>query len=128
MSVNNRQVGGKHYFKEYQHWNMVIDTNMPYVPGCATKYVARWKDKNGTEDLLKSIHYLEKAIERCVYTEESLESEAFVFKFANQLETRERDIIVDVYRGFYVKAIDAIRELIEEHNATEPGSGYVNQG
>lgn len=128
MSTNDRQVGGKHYLKEYQHWDMVIDTKMPYLPGCATKYVARWKDKNGTEDLLKSMHYLEKATERCVYTEESLESEALVFKFANQLETREQDIVVDIYKGFYVNAINAIRELIEEHDAAEPGPGYVNQG
>lgn len=128
MSTNDRQVGGKHYLKEYQHWDMVIDTDMPYVLGCATKYVARWKDKNGTEDLLKSIHYLEKALEREVYIGVSTARRQQLLSFANQLETRERDIIINIYMGFYVNAIDAIRELIEEHDAAEPGPGYVNQG
>ena len=34
-----------------------------YHLGNVIKYVSRWKDKNGLDDLLKAKHYLEKLIE-----------------------------------------------------------------
>jgi hypothetical protein len=61
ISANDRQVGGDHYKKEYQHWDFVTDTGLPYLLGCFTKYVTRWRGKNGMEDLQKSLHYLQKA-------------------------------------------------------------------
>lgn len=62
--ANATQVAGDHYRSEYQHWDFVIDSQMPYVLGCATKYLTRWRKKNGIQDLKKSIHYIEKAQER----------------------------------------------------------------
>jgi hypothetical protein len=60
--VNDRQVGGEHYRSPYQHWDWVIDHDIPYVIGCATKYIIRWRKKNGAEDVQKAIHYVEKYI------------------------------------------------------------------
>lgn len=61
-SVNDRQVGGTHYSQvgDFQHWDLVIHTKMHYLLGCCTKYLFRWRGKNGLEDLKKAIHYLEK--------------------------------------------------------------------
>jgi hypothetical protein len=57
-------VGGKHYgLKEYQHWDMVWDNDLDYFQGQITKYVMRWKEKNGLDDLRKAQHFLEKYIE-----------------------------------------------------------------
>lgn len=56
------QVGGDHYQAEYQHWDWVVDIKMPYLAGCATKYVSRWWKKNGVEDLKKARTYVEKMI------------------------------------------------------------------
>jgi len=61
--ANERQVGGKHYKNAIQHWDWAASNNLDYFQGCITKYVARWKDKNGVEDLLKAQHYLEKYLE-----------------------------------------------------------------
>jgi hypothetical protein len=63
MSANERQVGGKHYGKGFQHWDFVDAQNLDYFQGQITKYVCRWKDKNGVEDLEKAKHFLEKYIE-----------------------------------------------------------------
>ncbi len=60
--VNDRQVGGSHYRSEYQHWDWVTDLQLPYVIGCATKYIIRWHRKGGAEDIQKAIHYLEKFV------------------------------------------------------------------
>lgn len=64
MTANNRQEGGDHYVKHViQPWDYITRNNMGYLEGCVIKYVSRYKDKNGLEDLLKAKHYLEKLIE-----------------------------------------------------------------
>lgn len=56
------QEGGDHYQAEYQHWDWVTDIGMGYLPGNATKYVARWWKKNGLADLKKAMTYIDKMI------------------------------------------------------------------
>ena len=63
MSANDRQVGGDHYKGDSQHWDWAWDNDLDYFQGQITKYVARWKDKNGIQDLQKAQHFLEKYIE-----------------------------------------------------------------
>ena len=65
MSANNKQVGGKHYSKygDLQPWDVVIQWELGYLEGTALKYIARWRDKGGLEDLRKAIHFLQKKIE-----------------------------------------------------------------
>jgi len=64
-SVNDIQYGGDHYKKygNLQPWDVITAWNLGYLDGTALKYIARWKDKNGIEDLRKAIHFLEKTIE-----------------------------------------------------------------
>lgn len=63
--VNKRQVGGEHYkLTSYQHWDWMADNFGPeYYIGQITKYLIRWKNKNGVQDLMKADHYLEKMIQ-----------------------------------------------------------------
>lgn len=61
MGTNDNQVGGTHYKTAYQHWDfMARNFGAVWFKGCATKYVIRWREKNGVEDLKKAYHYLEK--------------------------------------------------------------------
>lgn len=62
---NKRQVAGSHYYNEgrMQHWDMVVEFDLDYFQGQITRYLFRWKDKNGIEDLEKCRHYIEKYIE-----------------------------------------------------------------
>jgi len=60
MSENENQVGGTHYKKPYQHWDFVNDLQLGYFPAQVLRYLSRWKEKNGKEDLLKAQHYLAK--------------------------------------------------------------------
>ena len=62
--VNQVQVGGNHYKgTAVQHWDFAYHNNLDYFQGQITKYVTRWKLKNGVEDLYKAKHFLEKYIE-----------------------------------------------------------------
>lgn len=62
------QVGGQHYQKDIQPveamtaW-MSKEEVQGFYWGNVIKYVARWKDKNGVEDLKKAQDYLNRLIE-----------------------------------------------------------------
>ncbi len=63
MSSNERQVGGAHYRSPFQHWDWVVDTGQTYLEAATTKYITRWRAKEGVQDVQKSGHYLDKFIE-----------------------------------------------------------------
>lgn len=63
MSANERQVDGQHYKSSLQHWDYVVANELDYFQAQITKYITRWKKKNGLKDLLKAQHFLEKYIE-----------------------------------------------------------------
>ncbi len=61
---SSKQIGGDHYTKCFiQPWDYVIANNLDYFQGSIIKYVTRWRDKNGVEDLQKAMHFLTKYIE-----------------------------------------------------------------
>jgi len=62
--ANDKQVAGTHY-KKYtiQPWDAIVDWQLGFLDGCAVKYISRWKDKGGVEDIKKAIHFLEKLLE-----------------------------------------------------------------
>ena len=62
--ANARQVGGAHYKdKAIQPWDFIASNKLGYLEGNIIKYVSRWQDKGGIEDLRKARHYLDKLIE-----------------------------------------------------------------
>jgi len=62
--ANAQQVGGSHYkSKAIQPWDYIASNQLGYLEGNVVKYVSRWKDKGGLEDLKKAQHYLTKLIE-----------------------------------------------------------------
>ena len=64
MSANNKQIQGSHYkTKHIQPWDAVIDWELGFLDGCAVKYLSRWRQKGGVDDLRKAVHFIEKLIE-----------------------------------------------------------------
>jgi hypothetical protein len=64
--ANSRQIGGEHYRKVAgapQHWDFVLAHGIPYMEAQIIKYLMRWRDKGGLQDLEKAKHFLEKLIE-----------------------------------------------------------------
>jgi hypothetical protein len=71
-SANNTQVGGDHYMRqrfrcdcgrEHEHWDIAWGLKWDSFLYPITKYLWRWRDKGGVEDLKKARHYLDKYIE-----------------------------------------------------------------
>lgn len=58
------QVGGGHYKgKAFQPVEYILANNLPFVEGNVVKYVTRWRNKGGIDDLKKARHYLDLLIE-----------------------------------------------------------------
>lgn len=60
---NTMQIGGDHYATEYQVWDFCENNGLGGLEMCAIKYVCRWRQKAGTKDLEKAIHYIDKLID-----------------------------------------------------------------
>ena len=64
MKALKQQVGGDHYSKlAIQPVEYINANNLTYLQGNVIKYVTRYKDKNGVEDLQKAKHYIDLLIE-----------------------------------------------------------------
>ena len=63
-SANEGQIAGTHYKRlTIQPWDYVLANDLGYMEGSVIKYISRWKNKNGLEDLYKCRHFLNKLIE-----------------------------------------------------------------
>jgi hypothetical protein len=58
------QVGGDHYTSMgIQPFQYALANGTPFLEGTIIKYVSRWRNKNGLEDLKKAQHALSVLIE-----------------------------------------------------------------
>jgi hypothetical protein len=132
MSANAKQVAGNHYQNNYQHWDFMCDTGMHYLLGCASKYVIRFRKKNGMQDLEKAIHYLEKAQEvkipalipepeELAKVQAGSSDHAYVILAANLFDHGQKELsyeegvayaaVLSMLFGCYDVAIERVREL-----------------
>ena len=58
------QIGGDHYKDmAIQPIEFILGNGIPFSEGCVIKYVCRWRNKNGLEDLKKARHMIDLMIE-----------------------------------------------------------------
>ena len=64
VSALDKQVGGNHYttFK-IQPIEFIIKNKLSFIQGCIIKYICRFENKNGIEDLEKIKHYCDLQIQ-----------------------------------------------------------------
>ena len=61
----DKQIGGDHYKQGgIQPIEYIQANNLDFCQGNAIKYITRFKDKNGVEDLEKAKHYIDFLIEQ----------------------------------------------------------------
>lgn len=62
--ATQQQVGGSHYRDmKIQPIEFIHANGLNFFQGNIVKYIARYKQKNGKEDLLKARHYIDLLIE-----------------------------------------------------------------
>lgn len=124
MTANEYQVSGDHYNRDYQHWDFVCDNEMHYLPACATKYISRWRSKNGVEDLKKAKHYLAKTREMEIFptvNDESLD------RFCEQFHVEDSAVIAAICDGDWGLTDVLLDDLIEAIELG-PTSSYITGG
>jgi hypothetical protein len=58
------QIGGDHYSKmNIQPIDFITQNNLSFIQGNIIKYICRYKDKNGLQDLKKAQHYMNMLLE-----------------------------------------------------------------
>lgn len=64
MSALEEQIGGGHYKEfEIQPVEFIHRNGIGFCEGNAIKYLVRWKQKGGRQDLLKARHYIDLLLE-----------------------------------------------------------------
>lgn len=127
-SANERQVGGAHYQAAVQHWDLIELHGCGYLEGCATKYLTRWRKKNGLQDLEKSLHYAQKLQE--LFLKGKVKPRGIVPDDVMTLFVRSNDIgpkearVIDMLCSWsgpnLAPAIALIEELVAEAKAAPP--------
>ena len=141
-TVNEIQIGGSHYKNGgVQHWDLIDDYGVGYLEANATKYLARWRKKDGLRDLEKCEHYLRKLYDKRSGLSHSEQVSRMprvpsgeIANFARQQDlTAEEELILSyILRWESTATIDlsrrAVQALIARNTpADEPGPGYVDQ-
>jgi len=119
MAANDKQIGGNHYVAPIQHWDFITDNGFSYLRGCATKYLARWRKKNGVEDLRKAQHYVEKLRECLSLGKDSPAPQmstnpCIKFLKANDIPEAEHDPFFQILYGRTVAELDEAIQTIEK--------------
>lgn len=52
-----------HYNHAIQPVDFILANGIPFCEGNVIKYICRWRDKNGREDLMKARHYIDILID-----------------------------------------------------------------
>lgn len=64
MTPLETQIGGTHYkSKGIQPVEYCMANDIGFMEGSVIKYVTRWKDKGGVQDLMKARHFLDMLID-----------------------------------------------------------------
>lgn len=131
--ANDQQIAGTHYKSTIQHWDHAVYVfGTGYLRGQITKYVYRWRKKNGLQDLYKARHFLEKLIE----VEHRVPiATTEVFLAANSIGVQEAEIIRCISAhgrslcalSEKLATLHKAAELLDELIAAEPSSAYTDQ-
>jgi len=144
MTANTMQIGGSHYKSGIQHWDLMDDHDVGYLEAAATKYVTRWRNKDGIKDLQKALHFVKKLAEK---RQDAPQTEIAAripevprqainkFLDANHLTGDEADIISHLLTWQSTATLHLvagrIQQLINSNSPTdedaEASIGYVNQ-
>lgn len=118
MDALAKQVGGKHYKSlNYQVVEVAADANLNFFQASILKYVSRYKDKNGVQDLEKAIHYAELGQEltpqNCAIRYYTL-----VYSARNKLSPSQASLVRSIFRQDWLSIIDKIQRIITNEAET----------
>ena len=115
VSILDKQVGGSHYKKlTMQPIDFIVKAKLSYIQGNIVKYVSRYSDKNGVEDIKKCIHYSELAISlNDSGPEHKMLNLAYSYCMVNNFSALQSNIIIACVQDDYYAVIKHCERLIK---------------
>nr|DAK81842.1 MAG TPA: nucelotide kinase [Caudoviricetes sp.] len=130
MKATDTQIGGSYYkAMPYQPIKLIDKLELDYFSGNVLKYLCRYRQKGGLNDLEKARHYcqLAKELNVIMFSPSTLDTEEVEdFVRINEMSEEVGEIILyDLLEGKWDDAIDDINKLIEaykieQYDATRP--------
>lgn len=111
------QVGGSHYKnKKMQPIELITKTRCTFIQGCIWKYITRYKEKNGKEDINKCIHYAQLAIELKDEGQLGYRKLDIVKTYCNvnELSSSQSSVIMLTAYDSYQRVIDVCKAILNE--------------
>lgn len=117
MEINalDKQVGGSHYKKlTMQPIDFIVKAKLSFIQGNIVKYISRYMDKNGIEDVEKCIHYSELAISlNDSGPEHKMLNLAYSYCTVNNFNSFQSNIIIACVQDDYYAVIKYCERLIK---------------
>lgn len=121
------QVGGDHYKGyDYQPLDLIENLNLSFAEGCILKYVIRFRDKGGKEDLLKALDYTRRELQKELKKDTKDRgkqvdprniAEVIFFCAQDRIHREDKDFIFDIanylHSGLIIKVADAIIAMVK---------------
>lgn len=117
MKATDVQIGGSHYKDmTMQPIELIAALRCSFIQGCIIKYISRYKNKNGAQDIKKCVHYAQLAIElgdkrRC--NDKVLSMSINMYTIKNKLTILQRKIITQAVYNNYERVIQFCKELLQ---------------
>ena len=97
-----KEVGGTHYeLLKVQPIELIMKCDLTFTQGNMLKYISRYKNKNGAEDIKKCIHYAQLATRYGDRKGTKPLAQAYMYCKANNLTTKQKNIIVSIFQEDY---------------------------
>ena len=115
VNVLDKQVGGSHYKKlTMQPIDFIVKAKLSFIQGNIVKYISRYINKNGIEDIKKCIHYSELAISlNDSGPEHKMLNLAYSYCMVNNFGSLQSNIIIACVQDDYYAVIKHCERLIK---------------
>ena len=122
MSALDIQIGCSHYRnKGIQPIELIVALNLNFIEGNIVKYITRYKEKNGVQDIMKCIHYSQLAIElKCIrYNIDVHNNYALILQYikTNDLCSVQTYVLNSCLQNDYEQVKLLCNEMVKNYNS-----------
>lgn len=111
------QIGGSHYKNmAMQPAEFAVKAQLTFIQGCIVKYISRYKNKNGKQDIEKAIHFAKLAIDLNDASLLFVANIGLAYSYCkiNKMSKTQTNIIVSAIKDDYYNVIRYCNQLIKQ--------------
>lgn len=116
-SALETQVGGSHYKDmAMQPVEFAVKAKLNFIQGSIVKYISRYKNKNGKQDIEKAAHFAKLAIDLDEQEHEFMFSLGLAYSYCkvNKLSQAQTNIIVSAVKEDYHNVVRYCNQLLKQ--------------